>query len=60
MPFNFWLVHTPPGGHIDGISGECDLNREKSSGSMCPYGQLVLHSPLQLIIRFKQLWKDIC
>ena len=33
MPFNFWFVHTTPGGHIDGISGDCDLNREKSSGS---------------------------
>ena len=29
MPFNFWFVHTPPGGHIDGTSGDCDLNQLK-------------------------------
>ena len=28
MPFNFWFVRTPPGGHIDGISGDCDVNKE--------------------------------
>ena len=43
MPFNFWFVHTPPGGHIDGISGDCDLNKQRkvkwfnvSLWSSCP------------------------
>ena len=27
--FNFWFAHTPPGGHIDGISGDCDLNKQR-------------------------------
>ena len=39
MPFNLWFVHTPPSGHINGISGDC-VNREKSSGSTCSYGQV--------------------
>ena len=40
MPFNFWFVHTPPGGHIDGISGDCDLNKQKKvKWPTCPYGQ---------------------
>ena len=29
VPFNFWFYHTPPGGHIDGISGDCDLNEQR-------------------------------
>ena len=47
MPFNFWFVHILPSGHIDGISGDCDLkNREKSSSSStCPYGQGAPLSP---------------
>ena len=45
MPFNFWFVHIPPGGHIDGMSGDCDLNREKSSGLTYPYGQGAPLSP---------------
>ena len=45
MPFNFWFFHTTPGGHIDGISGDCDVNREKSSGFTCPYGQGAPLSP---------------
>ena len=43
MPFNFWFVHTTPGGHIDGISGDCDLNKQRkikwfnvSLWSRCP------------------------
>ena len=29
VPFNCWFVHTPPGGHIDGTSGDCDLNKPR-------------------------------
>ena len=50
MPFNFWLVHTIPGGHIDGISGDCDLNKQrKIKWLTCPYGQGAPISPTEII-----------
>ena len=46
MPLNFWLVHIPPGGHIDGISGDWDLNKKrKVKWFNVPYGQGAPLSP---------------
>ena len=45
FPLIFYSFTYHQVGHIDGISGDCDLNREKSSGTY-PYGQSASLSPL--------------
>ena len=46
MPFDFWFVHTLPSGHIDEISGDCDLNKQrKVKWFNVPYGQVATLSP---------------
>ena len=46
VSFKFWFVHTPPGVQIEGTSGDCDFNRQKSSESRTHIMVKVPHSPL--------------
>ena len=54
VPFNFWFVHTPPGGHIEGTSGVCNLNKQKSQFVERNNMFKLLHSPLLLFVFGKQ------
>ena len=47
VPFNFWFVHTPPGGHVVGTSGDCNFNiRRKVKWLNVPHIQGAPLSPI--------------
>ena len=57
MPFNFWFLHTPPGDHIDGISGDCDFKKNEqvkwfnvTSMVKVPHSPLGLGLPHEVIL----------
>ena len=50
MPFNFWFAHSPTGGQIDVISGNCDINKQRKVKLFnVPHGQ---GAPLSPIVMF--------